>query len=206
MLGYGGVIYEISDDVTTNPQKRDSDVVLMHIFLDIIVIFLSITVMACDLYARRVPNTWLIAALTLGFAIIIATWMRDPTIQKIWPPFVGLLIGLVALLPFHIFGWMGAGDVKFFATLGFLLGMKALLPIWIIASLIAGVHATGILLSRHWLSHAVPAWPLTQAWVSKSSLGRRIDRARQGRQGLPYAAWLGVGALITVFNPELVHW
>lgn len=101
---------------------------------------------------------------------------------------------------------MGAGDVKFFAALGFLLGAKALLPIWIIGSLIAGAHAVLILLSRYGFAQPVPGWGAVQSWLSTSALGQRITYARQGRKGLPYAAWLGVGALITIFNPELMHW
>ena len=101
---------------------------------------------------------------------------------------------------------MGAGDVKFFALLGFLLGAKALIPIWIIGSLIAGAHAATILLSRHWLIHTIPSWAPMQTWFSTSTIGQRIVSARKGRQGLPYAAYLGIGALITVFNPELMHW
>lgn len=178
----------------------------MHIFLDIIVIFLSVAVIASDLYSRKVPNAWIIAALALGLAITITTLVENPSVQKTWPPFLGFLIGLIALLPFHIFGWMGAGDIKFFATLGFFLGAKALLPIWIIASLITGVHAAAILLSRHALLHTVPGWESTQNWFSTSFLGQHVASARQGRKGLPYAAWLGVGALIIVFNPELMHW
>jgi prepilin peptidase CpaA len=101
---------------------------------------------------------------------------------------------------------MGAGDVKFFATLGFLLGAKALLPIWIIGSLIAGAHAVLILFSRHGLVQTIPGGEYTQDWLTNSPFGRRMIAARQGRQGLPYAAWLGVGALIVVFNPALMHW
>jgi prepilin peptidase CpaA len=113
---------------------------------------------------------------------------------------------LAALLPFHIFGWMGAGDVKFFALLGLLLGAKALLPIWAIGSLIAGAHAVVILLSRYWLAHTVPSWMPMQTWLSTPAIGRHMVSARKGRLGLPYAAWLGVGALITAFNPVLMHW
>lgn len=110
------------------------------------------------------------------------------------------------MLPFHVFGWMGAGDVKFFGVLGFLLGMKALLPIWVIGSLITGAQAMLVLLSRHWRVQAIAAWGVTQTWFSNSTFGQRILAARQGRKGLPYAAWLGVGALVVIFNPALMHW
>lgn len=123
-----------------------------------------------------------------------------------WPALLGLLVGLAAMLPFHVIGWMGAGDVKFFAVLGFLLGVKALLPIWVIGSLIAGVQSVLVLLSRHWLSQTIPAWGVTQTRLSNSIFGQRMLAARQGRKGLPYAAWLGVGALVVILNPALMHW
>jgi len=101
---------------------------------------------------------------------------------------------------------MGAGDVKFFAVLGFLLGWKALLPIWIIASIFSGAHALTVLISRHWLSNVTSSLSMAQTWISSSSIGQRLCNARGGRKGLPYAAWLGIAALITIFNPELMHW
>lgn len=119
-----------------------------------------------------------------------------------WMALVGLLIGLLAMLPFYVFGWMGAGDVKFFAVLGFLMGAKALLPIWIIASLIGGVHAIALLLSRH----AGPWGQALQAQWAGTRLWQRVLVARQGRKGLPMAAYMAVGALTTVAMPQLAHW
>jgi len=124
----------------------------------------------------------------------------------LWPALLGLTIGLLVLLPIHIFGWMGAGDVKFFSILGFLLGAQALLPIWIIGSVLAGAHAALIFLSQHVLLQRAPNLEIAKARISASPLGQRVAAARQGRQGLPYAAWLGVGALIVIFNPALMHW
>jgi prepilin peptidase CpaA len=162
-------------------------------------------VIASDLYSRRVPNSAIFVGFALGASVLVVAWAHG-TGGPPWPALLGLLIGFASLLPFHIFGWMGAGDVKFFAILGFLLGAKALIPIWIIGSLIAGGQAALILLSRHRLVQIMPGWVPTQNWISASSLGQRMTAARQGRRGLPYAAWLGVGAIITAFNPELMHW
>lgn len=166
---------------------------------------LCVLVIVSDLYARRVPNMWLLGALLFGAGILTTTWVYG-TGGPPWPALLGLLVGLVIFFPLHVFGWMGAGDVKFFAVLGFLLGVTALLPIWIIASLIAGAHALLILLSRHGLAQAIPGWGATQNWFTNSAFGQRLAAARQGRQGLPYAAWLGMGALIVIFNPALMHW
>jgi len=166
---------------------------------------LACAVIASDLYARRVPNAWLLAAFLLCAGIVAIEWIRG-TGGPPWPALFGLSLGLATMLPFHAFGWMGAGDVKFFAVLGFLLGAKALLPIWIVGSLIAGMHSALILLSRHWFTQLVPAWGSMQIRFSNSIVGQRMLAARQGRKGLPYAAWLGVGALVVVFNPALMHW
>lgn len=170
-----------------------------------IALVLGALVVGSDLYARRVPNTWLLVALLLATCSTFTAWIQGVGGPP-WPALLGMLIGLAVLMPFHIFGWMGAGDVKFFAALGFLLGAKALLPIWVIGSLIAGAQAILIFLSHHGLMQATPGWGIAQSWFSNSAFGQRMTAARQGRQGLPYAAWLGVGALIVIFNPALMHW
>ncbi|WP_329742415.1 prepilin peptidase [Dyella sp. A6] len=167
---------------------------------------LSVAIIASDLYARRVPNGWLLAALGLGVLMLAISWLRGGTGP--WPgltALTGLVIGLLAMLPLYMFGWMGAGDVKFFAVLGFLLGARALLPVWIIASLLAGMQATAILLSRQRL-WPLPGMATAQHRLATSALGRHISKVRKGRNGLPYAAWLGVGALATVAAPALARW
>ncbi|MGE8240952.1 MAG: prepilin peptidase, partial [Stenotrophomonas indicatrix] len=77
-----------------------------------------------DLYARRVPNTWLLAACAIAVPLIIAGQFNAT--RTAWAPhLLGAVVGLLALLPFYAVRWMGAGDVKFFAVLGLLLGWKA---------------------------------------------------------------------------------
>ncbi|MFC5743247.1 A24 family peptidase [Dyella tabacisoli] len=173
--------------------------------LPALAVLLCTFVIASDLYSRRVPNVCLLAALLLGTCWMGMSWVRGDAGPP-WPALFGLLLGLAVFLPMYAFGWMGAGDVKLFATLGFLLGAKALLPIWIIGSLLAGMHAMAILMSRYWLRQATTAGDGTPTWWTTSPLGRRIASARQGRQGLPYAAYLAIGALMTAFVPALLYW
>lgn len=173
--------------------------------LPALAMLLSLAVVISDLYAHRVPNAWLLAALLAGATWLVHGWVRG-TGGPPWPALAGLLIGLGALLPVYVFGWMGAGDVKFFATLGFLLGAKALLPIWIIGSLLVGVHAVIIVMSRAYLAQALPGWAAVQWRVADSAWGRRIVAARGARQGLPYAAYLAIGALTTLYVPDLMPW
>lgn len=166
-----------------------------------LVVALSALTIVSDLYAHRVWNAWLLGALLLG-----AVWMvwvcLEGTEATLWTALAGLLVGLVALLPFHVLGWMGAGDVKLFAVLGFLLGGKALLPIWIVASLLGGAHALCVLLMRR----AGAGMQLLRMKMAGTRAWQYVLAARQGRKGLPFAAYMAVGALLTMAVPQLTRW
>jgi len=170
-----------------------------------VAILLCLLTIASDVIEHRVRNTWLLAALTIGAGWTIWSWLNENGAPP-WAAGVGLLIGLLVLLPFYVMRWMGAGDVKFFATLGFLLGGKALLPIWIIASVLGGIHAVGLLLSRYVMRHAGSGLAAMQAQFGQSYLWQRVLAARNGRKGLPYAAYMAIGALLTMKFTSLTHW
>ena len=164
----------------------------------LLVFLLATFTIASDLYARRVPNALLVAALAIGALWQVASIIiGKPAVPGVGVAVLGLVIGLVLMLPFYAIRWMGAGDVKFFATLGFLLGAKALLPIWIIGSLLCGVHAFAVLALRAALRWA-PQVAVWQDSVQAAAWYQRILAPRQGRQGLPYAAYLGIGTIVQV--------
>lgn len=161
---------------------------------------LCTAVIISDLYARRVPNKALLSALCLGAVVLLHDSLggNNTAIAAV----SGLLLGLAALLPFHLLGWMGAGDVKFFAVLGFLLGPSSLLPIWLISMLLLSAHGAGI-----WLWRSTGTWRCMIVYsVVADGAGRiqqfnqhwqtRMQHARGKRQGMPYAAHLGISALL----------
>jgi prepilin peptidase CpaA len=168
-------------------------------------IMLSAPVVLSDLYARRVPNAWLLIALAVATAIGLLSWTMGVE-HPAWPSLPGLVIGLVTMLPFYAIRWMGAGDVKFFATLGFLLGAHALLPIWAIACLMTGVHAFGVLVLRLPQVAYAPGITSARQHLYASPLWQRVLRARQGRVGQPHAAYLGIATIIVVLHPQLMQW
>ncbi|HHA2897525.1 TPA: prepilin peptidase [Stenotrophomonas maltophilia] len=163
--------------------------------LGLLAIGVCLRIAISDLYARRVPNAWLLSASIIAIALIIAGQFSTP--RQPWPAHAaGAALGLVALLPFYAIRWMGAGDVKFFAVLGLMLGWKALLPIWIVASLAAGLHAAVIIVGRR-LGVMLPTGlqmhvnRASSQWQSHPAL-RDMQAARQGRHGIPYAAYLAI--------------
>ena len=161
---------------------------------------LAVTVIVSDLYARRVPNKALLLALCLGAVVLLIQALRGSPASG--SALAGLALGLAALLPFHLLGWMGAGDVKFFATLGFLLGPASLLPTWLISMCLLICWHLAALLRQRFTAAGVASWALHLPGSSGQQLLRlnqhvhdRLQTAQQGRQGMPYAAHLGLGVL-----------
>jgi prepilin peptidase CpaA len=166
--------------------------------LPLVALLLGVQVAIHDLYARRVSNRGLLLATGVALVALAWQWMMA---GRGFPGthLLGFALGLLSLLPFYAIGWMGAGDVKYFAVLGLLLGAAPLLPIWIIASLLAGAHAMCVIVARR----IVPA--LSHGALSTASSGpvsRRLQpvvaqwrHARQGRVGIPYAAYLAFASL-----------
>ncbi|MET3653643.1 A24 family peptidase [Dyella japonica] len=168
-------------------------------------IVLGACVVLSDVYARRVPNAWLVATLLTAIAMAFLQKLSGAS-QVSWPSPLGLATGLISMLPFYAIRWMGAGDVKFFATLGFLLGARALLPIWVMGCLMTGVHATCVLLLRMPRIACAPGIVSVHQHLRAWPLWRRAQHARQGRVGLPHAAYLAIAAIVTVLAPELTQW
>lgn len=116
---------------------------------------------------------------------------------------LGGVIGLAFFLPLYALRAMGAGDVKFFALLGLMMGASALLPIWLIASVIAGMHALVWYVANKRLV-MLPTWHLLLARVSGNNwyqmMHGMMHERREGRSGIPYAAYLAIAALIVHYH------
>lgn len=169
--------------------------------LPLLAMLLSLRIAISDLYARRVPNAWLAVSASAALAWLLGSRIAGAD-DALLPHVGGAVLGLAALLPFYVVGWMGAGDVKYFAVLGLLLGWQALLPLWLLSSLLAGAHVLGLVLTRQ-LAAALPLRlqllreRAVQHW-QRRPVARDIRGARQGRVGIPYAAYLAFATVALV--------
>lgn len=144
-----------------------------------------------DYLFRRVPNHLLLIAIAvqLGWLVLQGEGLNGMG----WgSSLAGFAIGLIFFLPLYALRAMAAGDVKFFATLGFLLGPGALLPVFLIASVIAAVHAAMVYASRLGL---MPSFQLVAIRVTQWSWYQRVLERRGNRVGIPYAAYLALAAV-----------
>ena len=89
-----------------------------------------------DIKERRIPN-WVILIGLISGVLLGALQGSTQLIFSV----AGFLVGIVTLLIPFAFGWMGAGDVKFFAAVGALLGYTRLPRVLFYSCLVAGVIA-----------------------------------------------------------------
>jgi len=158
-------------------------------------LLLCAAIIVYDVLFRRVPNSLLLLALLVHTGYMIATGSGYAGID-IRQSLLGAAIALVVFVPLYALRAMGAGDVKFLVVLGALLGLKVLFVAWLVGSLIAGLHAVMFYSAQIWLSIMPSGLYRLMQQVGGSSMYQRMLNARQGRKGIPYAAYLAIGVII----------
>ena len=98
---------------------------------------LAIIITYMDIRYRRIPNKLVLAILLVGL-----------TVNTVFGGSQGLLLSLggfglafALMFFFHVFGTMGAGDVKLFAAIGAVNGLALVLPTLLVVALIGGILA-----------------------------------------------------------------
>lgn len=107
---------------------------LANIFL---LIPLAIIIGYYDVRYRRIPNPFVLATLIGGLTINFILG----GLPGIYASVGGCLLAFALMLMLHIFGAMGAGDVKLFAAIGAVTGAPLVLPTFVIVILTGGLLA-----------------------------------------------------------------
>jgi prepilin peptidase CpaA len=104
-----------------------------------------------DLRTRRVPNVLTLTLAVAGLAAA-ASGAGSLTIRA---SLLGLALGLVLMLPGHLIGATGAGDVKLFAASGALLGPAQIATAFLYTAVAGGVLALVVAARRRRLRRTV---------------------------------------------------
>lgn len=146
-----------------------------------------------DLRSRRVPNL-----LTLGTALLgIALAALHVTHLSVAAALAGFVIGLALMVPGHLVGATGAGDVKLFAAMGTLLGPVHILAAFVYSALAGGVVALVVAVRRRRLRETMGR---TLALVSTAggNVGD-IERATADNR-FAYAPAIAIGAVVAALG------
>jgi prepilin peptidase CpaA len=100
---------------------------------------LAIIIIYMDVRYRRIPNKLVFALLVAGivFNSLFGQW------QGLITSLTGLALAFGLMFVLHIFGTMGAGDVKLFAAVGSMVGASHVFPMLFIVALSGGLLAIG---------------------------------------------------------------
>ncbi len=147
---------------------------------------------AIDVRTRRVPNP-LTALLALAGVVFAATGISGVSIGG---AFAGFLLGLALMLPGHLFGATGAGDVKLFAAMGSLLGPAPVVGAFLYSALAGGVLAIGVALYRRRLRHTIG---LAARLVAKRTNAAEIEAPHENNR-FPYAPAIAVGSILAAIG------
>jgi len=86
-----------------------------------------------DVRTRRIPNLLTASMAIAGFVIAVLGLGVTPAQAAL-----GLLVGLVVMMPGHVIGATGAGDVKLMAVIGILVGPSVVLKAFLYTAVAGG--------------------------------------------------------------------
>ena len=148
---------------------------------------------AIDLRTRRVPN-WLtggMAAIGLAFG---ALQVGGVTLTG---ALTGGAVGLVLMLPLHVFARTGAGDVKLLAAAGTLLGPRLVGLAFVYTVLVGGVLAVLVAIARGRLGRSLAS----AAQVIRGGGANVVEVGSASADNtFAYAPAIAVGALLALLR------
>ena len=148
---------------------------------------------AIDLRTRRVPNplTALLAATGVGFAAVGISGLT------IGASLLGFALGLALMLPGHLLGATGAGDVKLFAALGALIGPAHIATAFVYTAIAGGVIALVIAIRRRRLQQTIgnAAQLIASAAANVSAIESPLENNR-----FAYAPAIAVGTMLATLG------
>ncbi len=109
------------------------------IALALLFIPLASAIIYMDVRYRRIPNKLVFATLVAGLTLNGLFGGVHGVVSAIG----GLTLGFAMMFALHVFGTMGAGDVKLFAAVGAIVGTSQVLPTLFVVALTGGVFALG---------------------------------------------------------------
>jgi prepilin peptidase CpaA len=143
-----------------------------------------------DVRTRRIPN-WLTGAIA-GAAFGLAFGGGPVTPMR---ALLGLVVGLALMLPGHVIGATGAGDVKLMAAVGAVVGPDVIFRAFLYSAVAGGVLAVVVAFRRGRLSTTLRA---TTNLVTQPVHAKRAIEASDRANRFAYGPAIAVGTFLSL--------
>jgi prepilin peptidase CpaA len=143
-----------------------------------------------DVRSRRIPN-WLTGAIGgAGFGIAFGGGAVTPA-QAV----LGMLAGLVLMMPGHLIGATGAGDVKLMAAIGVVVGPGVVLRAFLYTAVAGGIFALAVAARRGLLAETIYG---TQRLVTAPLAARQTIESPSRANRFAYGPAIAVGTFVAL--------
>lgn len=159
-----------------------------------LVIGAGVAATVVDVRQRRVPNVLTMGVASLGLMLAMAG-LGAVTLGG---ALGGLALGLALLLPAHVFGATGAGDVKLLAAFGALLGPGDVFDAFLRAAILGGAMALTVALWRGRLRETLYGTAMLVTTRNRTVTALIEHPAANNR--FPYAPAIACGAVLVVLG------
>jgi prepilin peptidase CpaA len=144
-----------------------------------------------DMRTRRIPNslTGTMAVVGIGLAAAGLSGL------SIGASVLGLVVGLLLMLPGHVLGATGAGDVKLMAAVGTFVGPALAVKAFLFTAIAGGLLAVVVSIHRRRLSATLAA---TARMIAVPGDVRAEIKAATPSSRFAYGAAIAIGSVVAV--------
>lgn len=155
---------------------------------------LAVVITYYDARYRRIPNAFVLATLIAGLSVNSIINGTQGALASLG----GCALAFALMFMLHIFGAMGAGDVKLFAAIGSLVGTSLVVPTFFVVVLTGGVLAVVTMFRAGTVRETL--WRVVQIFVGFLPGWEmpRFSVPAERRHTIPYGVAITLGSLISL--------
>ncbi len=148
-----------------------------------------------DVCYRRIPNRLVLVALVSGLAVntVFGGW------SGMRASLVGCVFAFGLMLIMHLFGALGAGDVKLFAAVGAIIGVHLVFPTFLAVIITGAVLAVFSMLRAGTVRVTMQRVLLILAGFMPGWTIARFPAPADRKHTIPYGVAITIGSLISLF-------
>ena len=165
---------------------------MMPLYFSLLALVLVVSAAVTDFRWHKIPNVLTFPSMGLGLVGHGIAHGWDGIVLSLG----GWALGLLLLLGFYAMGGMAAGDVKLLAAVGSILGPENVFQVFLIATLLGGLYALGVMIQESGLQGMFRrVWAMLTTLVLTGKVKRTLTDLQQSQIKLRYGLVIALGTI-----------